>query len=141
MAASAYLVELDERRRQTLAEVIDHLGIASGTAEHEVALSFGLHSLSNNGKNHMDSEKNKVRGVLSNVHTQDTTLPVCFCWLCRLNQLLNVLACIVCLHMLGYLQCTALPSASAVCRLHQLLMFACNLAWPYVQLMPPRIPR
>lgn len=60
MAASAYLLDLDERRRRALAEVIDHLGIASGTAEHEVALSFGLHSLSNHGQNHMDSERTKV---------------------------------------------------------------------------------
>eukprot|EP00903_Cladosiphon_okamuranus_P015208 g14056.t1 len=58
MASSAYLVQLDERRRRILAELIDHLGIASGSAEHEVALSFGLNCLSNH--DHMDAEKNKV---------------------------------------------------------------------------------
>ena len=59
MASSAYLVELDERRRRLLSELIDHLGIKSDSAEHEVALSFGLNSLSNH--DHMDAEKNKAR--------------------------------------------------------------------------------
>eukprot|EP00752_Nemacystus_decipiens_P005155 g4678.t1 len=58
MASSAYLVELDERRRRLLAELIDHLGITSGSEEHEIALSFGLNSLSNH--DHMDPEKKKV---------------------------------------------------------------------------------
>lgn len=59
MASSAYLVELDERRRRLLAELIDHLGITSGSVQHELALSFGVNSLSNHDQ--MDTEKKKVR--------------------------------------------------------------------------------
>lgn len=70
MASSAYLVELDERRRRILAELIDHLGIASGSAEHEFALSFGLNSLSNHDQ--LDAEKKKVRPE----HSSSTTAAV-----------------------------------------------------------------
>lgn len=63
MASSAYLVELDERRRRLLADLIHHLGITSGSAEHEVALSFGLNSLSNHDQ--MDAEKKKVSTSIS----------------------------------------------------------------------------
>lgn len=58
MASSAYLTELDERRRRLLAELIDNLGIISGSVEHELALSFGVSSLFNH--DHMDTEKKKV---------------------------------------------------------------------------------
>lgn len=42
-----------------MAELIHHLGITSGSVEHEVALSFGVNSVSNH--DHMDAEKTKVR--------------------------------------------------------------------------------
>ncbi|CAN0484381.1 unnamed protein product, partial [Ectocarpus sp. 12 AP-2014] len=56
MAASSYLLELDERREWLLAEVVDHLGIPTGSAEHEVALSFAASSLAQH--DHMDAESN-----------------------------------------------------------------------------------
>ncbi|CAM9190719.1 unnamed protein product [Ectocarpus sp. 6 AP-2014] len=62
MAASSYLLELDERRERLLAEVVDHLGVPSGSAEHEVALSFGASSLAHH--DHMDAESNKVEAAI-----------------------------------------------------------------------------
>lgn len=58
MAASSYLLELDERRERLLAEVVDHLGVPSGSAEHELALSFAASSLAHHDQ--MDAESNKV---------------------------------------------------------------------------------
>ncbi|CAB1120688.1 unnamed protein product [Ectocarpus sp. CCAP 1310/34] len=65
MAASSYLLELDERRERLLAEVVDHLGVPSGSAEHEVALSFAASSLAHH--DHMDAESNKVEAAICSV--------------------------------------------------------------------------
>ncbi|CAN0114916.1 unnamed protein product, partial [Ectocarpus sp. 12 AP-2014] len=62
MAASSYLLELDERRERLLAEVVDHLGVPSGSAEHEVVLSFAASSLAHH--DHMDAESNKVEAAI-----------------------------------------------------------------------------
>lgn len=58
MAASTYLLELDNRRERALAEVIDRFGIPSGSREYEVALSFAANSLAHH--DHMDAEEKKV---------------------------------------------------------------------------------
>ncbi|CAM9700389.1 unnamed protein product [Ectocarpus sp. 4 AP-2014] len=62
MAASSYLLELDERRERLLTDVVDHLGIPSGSTEHEVALSFAASSLAHH--DHMDAESNKVEAAI-----------------------------------------------------------------------------
>lgn len=59
MAASSYLLELDQRREKLLSEVVDRLGIPAYSAEHEVATSFSARSLANH--DHMDAEAKKVR--------------------------------------------------------------------------------
>lgn len=59
MAASTYLLELDERRERILSAVVDHTGIPKGSAEHEAALSFGTGSLAHHDR--MNAEAKKVR--------------------------------------------------------------------------------
>lgn len=58
MAASTYLVELDQRRERLLSEAVDRLGVPAGSAEHEVALEFSTRSLAHHDR--LDAEANKV---------------------------------------------------------------------------------
>lgn len=58
MAASTHVLELDERRRQILGKVVDHLGISLGTVEHEAALAFAISSVARHDQ--MDAEQKKV---------------------------------------------------------------------------------
>lgn len=62
MAASSYLLELDQRRERLLADVVDHLGIPAEFAEHELALSFAARSLAHHDQ--LDAETNKVINVI-----------------------------------------------------------------------------
>lgn len=52
------MLELDERRRQILGELVDHHGISSGTVEHEAALTFAVSSVAHHDQ--MDAEQKKV---------------------------------------------------------------------------------
>ncbi|CAM9470490.1 unnamed protein product [Laminaria digitata] len=58
MAASSYLLELDQRRERILSDVVDCLGIPTGSTAHELALSFAARSLAHHDQ--LDAETQKV---------------------------------------------------------------------------------
>ena len=58
MAASTYLLELDQRRERILSDVVDSLGIPAGSTEHKLALSFAARSLGHHDQ--LDVETQKV---------------------------------------------------------------------------------
>ena len=58
MAASTYLLELDQRRERILSGVVDCLSIPAGSTAHELALSFAARSLAHHDQ--LDAETQKV---------------------------------------------------------------------------------
>lgn len=77
MAASTYLLELDQRRDRLLSDLVDHLGIPSGSAEHELALTFAARSLAHHDC--LDAESKKVIYLSSTVVPYDMRLQICAC--------------------------------------------------------------
>lgn len=58
MAASTYLLELDQRRKRILSDVVNYLGIPARSTAHEMALSFAVRSLVHHDQ--LDAEMQKV---------------------------------------------------------------------------------
>lgn len=63
MAASRYLLELDDQRERLVSDMVCRIvGVAKGSAEHEAAVDFTMRSLTYHS--YLDSQAHEVGSVL-----------------------------------------------------------------------------
>lgn len=58
MAASTYLLELQQRRHKLISDLADCIGFSLGSVEHEVAVDYAERSVTHH--NRLDAQENQV---------------------------------------------------------------------------------
>lgn len=65
MAASTYLLELQQRRHKLISDLVDCLSFAPGSVEHEVAAAYAERSVTHH--NRLDAQENQVGCVYGKI--------------------------------------------------------------------------